>query len=65
MMNLCMISMNSISTLIAEDSGAPELRNPLAGVRKKNLKRGLRKQPTGSITRWSLIEKMFSRSAMA
>ena len=65
MMNLCMIPMNSISTMIAEDTNTPELRNPLAGVRKKNLKRGRRKQPTGSITRWSLIEKMFSRSAMA
>lgn len=39
-MNLMhMIPVNSISTLIAEDTGAPELRSPLAGVRKNGRKR--------------------------
>ncbi len=60
MMNLCVVPMNAISTLIAEDAGAPELRNPLAGVRKKNRKRVMRKQPAYDTLRWRLIEKLFA-----
>lgn len=36
MNNLLLIPMNSISTLIAEDTGTPELRNPLAYVQENN-----------------------------
>lgn len=64
MMNLCMIPMNSISTMIAEDTNTPELRNPLAGVRKNSRKRSARKQPRQESTRWSLIAKMFSGIAL-
>lgn len=60
MMNICLVPMNSISAMIAEDAGAPELRNPLSGTMKKNRKRSMRKRPVYEITRKSLLEKLFS-----
>ncbi|MBR4457456.1 MAG: hypothetical protein IKS31_00660 [Clostridia bacterium] len=61
-MNLMhMIPVNSISTLIAEDAGAPELRNPLAGVRKNGGKRHGGKRRTELGSPWSRIGGSFDR----
>lgn len=59
MNNLLLIPMHSISTMIAEDAGTPELRNPLASVRKNNRKRCARKRRMNEVTEWNYIEKLF------
>ena len=59
MNNLLLIPMHSISTMIAEDAGTPELRNPLAYVRKNNRKSGMQKHRMNGITEWDFIEKLF------
>ncbi len=59
MNNPLLIPMHSISTMIAEDAGAPELRNPLASVRKNHRKSRMRKPRMNEMTSWDTIEKMF------
>ena len=59
MNNMLLIPMHSISTLIAEDASTPELRHPLAYVRKSNRKSGMQKHRMNGITEWGFIEKLF------
>ena len=59
MNNMLLIPMHSISTLIAEDASTPELRHPLAYVRKNNRKSCMQKHRMNGITEWDFIEKLF------
>ena len=59
MNNLLLIPMHSISTMIAEDAGTPELRNPLASVRKNHRKSRMRKPRMNEMASLDIIEKMF------
>ena len=59
MNHLLLIPMHSISTMIAEDAGTPELRNPLASVQKNNRKSCARKHQMNEVTAWNSIEKLF------
>ncbi len=61
-MNLMhMIPVNSISTMIAEDAGAPELRSPLAGVRKNGGKHQRGERRTDLSSPWDRIAGSFDR----
>lgn len=59
MNSLLLIPMHSISTMIAEDAGTPELRNPLASVWKNHRKSRMRNPRMNEMTSRDFIEKMF------